>query len=273
MPVKKDFILNRIMQPNTPLKDFIQFAAECSARGIEIRNDLPNSPLLGGIKPEDITALCKGLHVKIVTVNALQKFNVPSLFEEKKRELAAMLDEAVSVDCRRIVLCPLNDISDSRSEEQKHKDLTDALNEYAPLFAERNAIGLLEPLGFETCSMRLKRQAVEAIHSCRAPETYRILHDTFHHYLSGEKIMYPELTDLIHLSGVYAGKEKKDITDADRVLPDDKDIMNNKEQLSYMCNHGFSGYISFEPFSPQIQNLNGTILKEKISRSMEYLFN
>ena len=272
MPVKKDFILNRIIQPNVPLKDFIQFAAECSACGIEIRNDLPNPQLLDGIKPEEITALCKNLNMKIVTVNALQKFNVPSLFEEKKRELAVMLDKAVSVECSKIVLCPLNDISDSRSEEQKHKDLTDALNEYAPLFAKRNAIGLLEPLGFESSSMRFKKQAVKAIQSCNAPECYRILHDTFHHYLSGEQTMYPEFTELVHLSGVYAGKTKKDITDADRVMPDEKDIMNNKGQLSYMQNHGFAGYISFEPFSPQIQKLSGNTLKEKVFHSMEYLF-
>ncbi|MGO4139887.1 hypothetical protein ACEQ6A_36365, partial [Rhizobium brockwellii] len=47
-------------------------------------------------------------------------------------------------------------------------------------------IGLVEPLGFEICSLRSKTEAAEEIRELGAESTFRLVHDTFHHHLAGE---------------------------------------------------------------------------------------
>ncbi len=267
-----NFSLNRIMQPDLSLSDFIQFAADCSASGVEIRNDLADPSLLGGESPDSIRKKSGECGIEIVTVNALQRFNDPTLFKEKIPELTAMMEAAISVGCRRIVLCPVNDPGDKRTADQQQRDLVSALNRYAELFEKYEMIGLVEPLGFDICSVRYKRQAVDAISETQLSRFYQIVHDTFHHYLSGEKDSFPRETGLIHASGVYAGKTMSDITDDDRVFVDDKDIMDNKGQIAGLYGAGFEGLFSFEPFSPIIQRLSKEKMKALIDQSMKYIF-
>ncbi len=267
-----NFSLNRIMQPNLPLSDFIQLAADCSASGVEIRNDLVDPSLLGGENPENIRNQCLRSGIEIFTVNALQRFNDPELFEEKTKELAEMMDEAASVGCRRIVLCPVNDPDDNRSPAQQHIDLVAALNKYSRLFGQYGMIGLVEPLGFDICSVRFKKQVVDAISETGLSPFYQIVHDTFHHYLSGETDFYPEQTGLIHASGVYEGKRPDTITDDDRFLVDSRDIMDNKGQILQLHNGGFRGMMSFEPFSPGVQTLSSEDIQTGIKQSMAYIF-
>ena len=197
MAIRPRFALNRIMQPSLSLPDFIRLAAACSAAGIEIRNDLPDPSLLGGESPETVRNLCKENGVEVLTVNALQRFNDPDLFPAKERELAQMMEEASSVGCPMIVLCPVNDPDDSRPETRQREDLIAALQLYAPLFEKYRMTGLVEPLGFEICSVRYKRQAIDAIRETGLSDRYRIVHDTFHHYLSGERELFPWETGLI----------------------------------------------------------------------------
>lgn len=272
MKTQPAFALNRIMQPLLSLPDFIKLAADCSASGIELRNDLQDPSLLGGEKPDDIRILCSEHGVEILTVNALQRFNDPELFADKVLELTEIMDAATAVSCQRIVLCPVNDPADSRSPEQQHTDLVSALNHYAPLFEKYNMIGLVEPLGFEICSIRFKKQAVDAIAETGLSRHYQIVHDTFHHCLSGEKTFFPDETGLIHASGVYGGKHLNELNDDDRYLVDDQDILDNKGQILKLYAGGFQGIMSFEPFSPGIQGLPADDVKVKVRASMDFLF-
>ena len=89
-------------------------------------------------------------------------------------------------------------------------------------------IGLVEPLGFGICSLRFKGQAVAAIDESGHANLYKLVHDTFHHYLSGENEVFPAQTGLIHASGVPGGKAMEAITDDDRVLVDETDVMDNR---------------------------------------------
>ena len=267
-----NFSLNRIMQPDLSLSDFIQFAADCSASGVEVRNDLTVPSLLGGESSDSIQKKSGECGIEIVTVNALQRFNDPNLFEEKIPELTAMMEAAMSVGCRRIVLCPVNDPEDKRTADKQQRDLVSALNRYAELFEKYEMIGLVEPLGFDICSVRYKKQAVDAISETQLSRFYQIVHDTFHHYLSGEKESFPRETGLVHASGVSAGKMISDITDDDRVMVDENDIMDNKGQIAGLYGGGYEGLFSFEPFSPMIQKLSNDKMKAQIYQSMEYLF-
>ena len=63
-------------------------------------------------------------------------------------------------------------------------------------------MGLVEPLGFASSSLRFKADAVEAIEEIGLGERFRLVHDTFHHYLAGEVRLFPEWTGLVHISGV-----------------------------------------------------------------------
>ncbi len=271
LPVEK-LSVNRIAKPDISVTEFIQFAHDTGFGGIELRNDLSDPTIKGGQSAEEIKAKAKKLGVKILTINALQRFNDPALFEEKKTELQELIDEALSVDCKVIILCPVNDPDDNRSAEEQKKDLQNALKNYAPLFEKSGTTGLIEPLGFEICSVRYKAQAVDAIKATGLEKLYKITHDTFHHYLADEKEVYPEYTGLVHVSGVYAGKAKKDITDEDRILVDDKDIMDNAGQVKELLAKGCEAVFSYEPFSSVIQKTPLEELKKGIVESKKYLF-
>jgi len=173
--------------------------------------------------------------------------------------------------CSRIVLCPVNDPDDNRTTEAQHRDLVNALKRYAPILEERGMIGLVEPLGFEICSLRFKKQAVDAIAEIGRPDLFKLVHDTFHHYLSGEKELYPESTGLIHTSGVVRAADIGDLTDDDRVLVDGSDVMGNRDQITGLFAGGYEGYLSYEPFSPSIQVLTPEKLSTEIRGSLEFL--
>ncbi len=263
--------LNRIMQPALSLPEFIRLASRCSAAGIEIRNDLPDPSLLGGESPDAVRSLCAETGIDVLTVNALQRFNDPALFSAKEQELAQMMEEASSVGCGMIVLCPVNDPDDDRDESRQREDLLAALRLYAPLFEKYRMTGLVEPLGFAICSVRFKRQAVDAIRETGLSDRYRIVHDTFHHYLSGEGELFPRETGLIHTSGVHPGKDREDITDDDRLLVDESDVMDNAGQIRALYGGGFDGILAFEPFSPAVQSLKPEELEDGIRRSLDLL--
>ncbi len=264
--------VNRIASPAISVTDFIEFAADTGFGGIELRNDLKDPTIKGGQSAEEIRAKAKEKGISILTINALQRFNDPKLFPEKKKELQDLIKEALSIECKVIVLCPVNDPDDDRSPEDQKKDLEDSLKTYAPLFRETGTTGLIEPLGFEICSVRYKKQAVDAIIATDLEDLYKVTHDTFHHYLSNEKEFFPEHTGLVHVSGVYPGKSKEEITDEDRVLVDRNDIMDNKAQVTELLKLGCEAIFSYEPFSSKIQNLPLEELKKGIIESRIHLF-
>ena len=272
MPKNREYGLNRIMSPHLSVTEFIRLASDCGAKYVEIRNDLPDPSLLGGETAGEINDTCQETNVSILTVNALQRFNDPALFEAKKEELQGIMEVAASVGCERIVLCPVNDPDDTRTAEQQHADLVSALVTYAPLFRTRGMIGLVEPLGFPICSLRYKGQAVQGISESGHRDVYRIVHDSFHHYLSGEAEVFPLETGLVHVSGVVVQKPTQELTDDDRVLVDEHDIMANRSQVAMLRSGGSSAEVCFEPFSSEMQQLTAPDLKARLKRSVEFLF-
>ena len=88
------------------------------------------------------------------------------------------------------------------SESERQRGLREALRALAPILAEAGIMGLVEPLGFEESSLRLKARRVEAIEDLDLGDRFRLVHDTFHHYLAGEPRMFPDWTGLVHISGV-----------------------------------------------------------------------
>ena len=99
------------------------------------------------------------------------------------------------------MLVPIND-GTGCADGARQANLRQSLAALKPMLEEAGIIGLVEPLGFEICSLRSKTEAADAIEELGAQSTFRLVHDTFHHHLAGEAAIFPELTGLVHISGV-----------------------------------------------------------------------
>lgn len=264
--------LNSIMRPKGKVSDFINLAKTAGFAAVELRNDLPDTRVYGCESAEEIRNAAKAAGVKIITLNALQRFNDPALFSEKVIEIEELAKIAADINCGMLVLCPVNDANDNRSPEQQHENLAQALKLYEPILNAYNITGLIEPLGFSICSIRTKAQAVKAIKETGLSACYKITHDTFHHYLAGEDKVFPAETGLVHVSGVLPGKDKVDITDDDRILVTSKDCMGNREQVKALIDGGYTGPVSYEAFSPEVQEMSYRKLINGIKESVQLLF-
>jgi 2-keto-myo-inositol isomerase len=264
--------LNRIIKPQIPLEEFLQFTADLGIRYVEIRNDFTDKGVLDGLSDGALQMAFNQTGVKALTINALYPFEDTKVLKENIEKLKGLIAAAKRINCPRIVLCPLNDAKDKRSPAQRADELVTALTAYGLLFAEAKMIGLVEPLGFQICSLRTKKAALEGIARCDYPGSYQLLHDTFHHYLSGETEFFPKQTAIVHVSGVLAGKSKVAITDEDRILVTKDDIMDNRGQIAALLDGECIAPISYEPFSPQVRELPLSELKAQLQKSIDYLF-
>ena len=264
--------LNRIIKPQIPLGEFLTFTADLGIRHVEVRNDFTDKGVLDGLSDAALQMSFKETGIKALTINALYPFEKVKVLKENIEKLKDLIAEAKRINCPQIVLCPLNDANDKRSPAQRADELVTALNAYGPLFTESKMIGLVEPLGFTICSLRTKKTALEGINSCNYPDSYQLLHDTFHHYLSGETEFFPKQTAIIHVSGVLAGKTKAAITDDDRILVTKDDIMDNRGQVAALLDAQCKAPISYEPFSSQVRELPLSELKAQLQKSIDYLF-
>jgi len=167
-------------------------------------------------------------------------------------------------------MCPLNDRADPRNEAARASGLRTALTELAPILRDHGILGFIEPLGFEECSLRRKRTAVDAIKAIGGLDVFRLVHDTFHHHLASEHEFFPELTGLVHISGVEdAEAPLATIRDGHRVLVGEGDILGNAAQIETLLATGYSGYLSFEPFADSVHGLAD--IERAIGASMDHL--
>jgi len=264
--------LNRIVKPQIPLEEFLRFAADLGIKYVELRNDFTDKGILDGLSDAALKKAFNENGIKALTINALYPFEDVKVLEENIEKLKGLIDDARRISCPQIVLCPLNDFNDKRGPSQRTDELMTALNAYGPLFAEAKMTGLIEPLGFTICSLRTKKAALSAIANCNYPDSYKLLHDTFHHYLSGETEFFPSEAAMVHVSGLLAGKSKAATTDEDRILVTKDDVMDNRGQVATLLEGGCTAPISYEPFSSQVRELPLSELKVQLQKSIQYLF-
>ena len=271
MPQNVSLSLNRIAKPQLPLPEFLELTASLGMRHAEVRNDLPGVGVLDGLSQAELTAILARTGVQIVSINALYPFESAKHLQANVEKLRDLVAEARKVGCRAIVMCPFNETGDPRTPGRRADELVAALDAYGPLYAEAGMKGLIEPLGFERSALRTKRAALDGMARCKHPGSFALLHDTFHHYLSGEKDLFPEQTALVHVSGVPAGKPRPAIEDDDRILVDEGDVMDSRGQVAALLEGGCKAPISYEPFGPAIRAMPVPELKEAILRSVKFL--
>ena len=248
------FALNHIATPRLKVDAFFELARALGIDEVEIRNDLPGVAIADGTAPEAVRAAAEARSVRILTINALYPFDLWNA--ERAAQADVLARYAAAAGAEALVLCPLNSVEDARSEPERATDLRAALAGLKPILELHGIMGLVEPLGFPESALRTKRKAVDAIDEIGAGDRFRLLHDTFHHYLAAEREIFPERTGLVHISGVEdRSLPLNAIRDEHRVLVGPADIMDNIGQIRAMRAGGYLGPFSLEPFSPAVHAL------------------
>jgi 2-keto-myo-inositol isomerase len=248
-----DFAINHMTAPQLSLADFFALARALQAPRVEIRNDIDGNAILDGTSAAEVKRLAAQNDVSIISINALQHFNHWSADRAAEAEsLAAYCAES---GAKALVL-----VADNGGQEpdaaKRIADATESLTGLIPILRRHGIIGLVECLGFETCSLRSKKEAVAAIDAADGRDVFRLTHDTFHHHLAGEPDLFPELTGLIHISGVDdAVVSVADMRDSHRVLVGPRDRLGNISQIKALRDAGYSGPLSFEPFAEELRHL------------------
>ena len=260
------FALNHMTAPQLGLADFFALATALDIRDVEIRNDIAGRPILDGTSAAAVKAAADTAGVSIVTINALQRFN--DWNASREREAIALADYARGCGAKAIVLVPVNDGS-GRADGERQRNVRAALKGLKPILEDRGIRGLVEPLGFMVCSLRRKSEAAEAIDAVDGGD-FRLVHDTFHHYLAGEDAIFPELTGLVHISGVNdPGIAVSDMRDAHRVLVGSADRLGNVGQITALRAGGYQGAFSFEPFAEELRTFRDPA--RSIRESMDFI--
>ncbi len=255
------FALNHIAAPSLPLDAFFALAADLAIDAVEIRNDIEGNAIADRTPPKRVRELAQQHGVRILSINALQRFD--DWRAERPNQAVDLADYAAACGAEALVLVPTNDGS-------RPGRLHAALEALKPILASRGLTGLIEPLGFESCSLRLKSEAADAVAATGGARTFRLVHDTFHHHLAGEAAIFPEATGLVHISGVDEPRLRVgEMRDAHRVLVGPADRLGNLAQIRALREAGYDGWLSFEPFSAEVQTARDRA--GAIRRSMDFL--
>jgi 2-keto-myo-inositol isomerase len=267
---KSRFALNRMVCPGLGLERFFRLAKELGLDKVELRNDLAGGKILDDYSPDQVKAMTDQLGIEVITINAIQHFNLVPVWDRVVEDVNRMVATARAIGCPNIVLCPNNDVQDRRTAQAFYQDTVTALNKLAPVFKQSGITGLVEPLGFEECSLRSKDTAVKAIREA-ASDGYRLVHDTFHHYLGPDDSVQAFDTGLVHISGVEADIMVSQFRDSHRVMVGPADKLKNLEQIKMLLDRGYEGDFSFEPFSEDVHQMDIEEIKLTIDKSISFI--
>jgi len=246
------FALNHITAPTLRYDSLATLAGRCGCIGVELRNDLGRA-LFDGADPADVRETLEAAGIRLLALAEVKAFNDGS--QRALDEAEALADIAVACGAEAISLIPRNDGQRTESD-QVRADLTTALEALRPILRARGLVGLIEPLGFATCGLRHKADAVAAIDAMDAGDSFKLIHDTFHHHLAGEGAFFAAHTGLVHVSGVTDPSLKPaQMCDAHRGHVDADDQLGNLAQIKALQVAGYAGPISVEAFSPEVHTL------------------
>lgn len=259
------FALNHMTAPKTGWEDFADLAAGLGCVGVEYRNDLAG-PLFGGADPAAVGAAVRARGLRFLALAEVKMFNDWS--DAKAAEAGALMEIAVAAGAEAVSLIPRNDgVATERGESRKVTET--ALREILPMLKAHGLKAMVEPLGFAVCSLRYKDVLADAIDAVGGAGTYFMVHDTFHHALAGFGPIFPELTGIVHVSGVKDMIALDDMRDPHRVLVDGDDILGNVAQIRALLRAGYTGPISYEPFAPSVHDMADP--KAALAASMEFI--
>lgn len=260
------FGLNHMTVARATYAELIGIAQATGCVGIEVRNDL-DRPLFDGISAAEAGARARDAGLRLLAVAEVKRFNDWS--DAKADEALALVRIAREAGAEAVSLIPRND-NLGLADGERQDNLRAALRGMKPLLEDHGLIGLIEPLGFEVCALRFKAEAVDAIDALDAGDSFRLVHDTFHHHLAGESSLYPAQTGIVHVSGVVdPGVSVAQMSDAHRILVDGRDRLGNLDQIAALLAAGYAGPVSFEAFAPAVHASPDPVHDLKLS--MEFI--
>ena len=262
------FALNHITAPYEDFPSLLELAVTLGLSGVELRNDLDGVPIADGTAAAEVREQAAEAGIAILSVNALQRFDLWNRGREAEAVALATYAREAGIDA--LVLCPTNSRDDAREPGERRQDLRRALTGLATVLADHGLLGLVEPLGFVECALRRKRDAIDAIDEAGLAGHFALLHDSFHHSISGEQELFPGRTGLVHVSGVEEpGIGVDAMRDPHRVLVGPGDRLDNVGQLRALIAGGYSGAISIEAFSSAVHDAEDA--PAALERSLAYL--
>ncbi len=260
------FGLNHMTVAKQSFAALLDTAHAIGAIGVELRNDLPQ-PLFDGMSPAEGGAALKARGLRLLALAEVKRFNDWSA--DKRAEALALMKIAQAAGAEAVSLIPRND-NLGMGNGERQANLRVALRDLRPMLDDHGLVGMVEPLGFAICALRHKAEAVEAIEALGAKGSFKLVHDTFHHFLSGDAELFPDHTGIIHISGVTMPMIAADeMTDAHRVLVDARDRLGNIDQIEALQAAGCNCPLSFEAFAPETHAL--TDPAQALKRSIEFI--
>ena len=274
MSNKINFALNHMTAPGLNTRQFIDLAAKLGCVGVELRNDLADKRLsprefFDGESPAAIGEYARSKGLRLLGLSEAYGFNRWSDAMEAK--VALLISQAKESGAESISLIPSNDGA-NETNEKRQRELRGALSAILPMLKEAKLVALVEPLGFTTSSLRKKREAVEAIEAVGGNEHFRLVHDTFHHFLASETEYFPEWTGIVHISGIVNPRlTAEEMQDGHRILVDGADRLQNIGQIKSLLELGYAGSFSYEPFAASVHG--DPNLEANLRDSMSFIEN
>ncbi|MEX0351054.1 MAG: TIM barrel protein [Paracoccaceae bacterium] len=260
------FGLNHMTAPHLNARDLLSLAAGLGCTGVEFRNDLDGA-LFQGETAEDIGAAARAANLRILALSEVKAFN--SNARDALPAALALMQSASACGAEGVALIPQVANAPIPRAEHRHM-LRAALETLLPPLEAHGLTGLIEPLGFANSTLRFKEDVVSVLNDMNRPACFGIVHDTFHHHLSGEDDVYADATALVHVSGVTnPALSAEEMTDAHRVLVDADDRLGNLTQLRALRAAGYDGPVSFEAFAPEIHQMIRPA--KALARSKEFI--
>ena len=250
MSTEISFAINHMTFPRLRYDELIKLAVKLGCKAVQFRNDL-GRPLFEGDDPRQVRQMLEDNGLRMLSLAEVKRFNdtLPERVEQAKQ----LIEIAVACGAEGISLIPCNDAAFQPDPQQRRNNLRSILNALHGPIVDAGLKGMVEPLGFGISSLRTKEEAVAVIDELDMWGTYRLVHDTFHHYLSGEQRYYPAQTGIVEVSGVVDPTlNAEQMGDEHRILVDAHDRIQNVEQVRTLLKQGYSGCVSYECFARSV---------------------
>lgn len=245
--------LNRTCAPHLSLPEFIALASSVGVSAVEIRNDIEGREFADGTPAADLRARLDEAGLAVASVNALQRFN--DWTPDRAREAGAIASYAAALGAPGVVLCPVHTPDHGWSKADSERNLRDGLRHLAPILRHHGVTGYVEPLGMKDSTMKHQAMAVAAISDIDGWDCFRLCFDTFQFFRCGDMQLFPDHVGLAHMSGISRSDlAPADLSEPDRGLVMEHDRVGNIVHLRALLASGYAGFISMEPFSPDVQS-------------------
>lgn len=261
------FALNRTCAPGLTLPEFIALAGKVGVSAVEIRNDIEGREFADGTQAPELRARLSDAGLQVASVNALQRFNDWS--PQRAAEAERLVAYAAELEAPGLVLCPVH-TPEPWDAARARAQLCQGLEALAPLLRRYGVTGYVEPLGMTHSTMKRQEMAVAAVSAIEAWDCYALCYDTFQFFRCGDSALFPQHIGLAHMSGIARSDlAPGDLTEPDRGLIFPGDRVGNIAQLQALKAAGYGGFVSMEPFSPEVQN--DPDLAQRLRASLDYV--